>query len=180
MSVELAPIEVVGLKDALRELNSIDKKLRREVTKDFKQIMARTIADAQGMLPQTAPLSGMDRVWIKNNNELLPWNPALYRRQIKAFTSGKKVKDTGFGFKQNLAVFGMRWEGPDARLFDMSGKRGGQTARGRAMIRALNVRFGHASRLMWVAYERNKGDVEYQMRQLVQRVMNSVGKSFKV
>ena len=32
-------IEVEGLKEALKELNTIDKKLRREITRDFKKIV---------------------------------------------------------------------------------------------------------------------------------------------
>ena len=32
-------MEVVGVKDALKILNSMDKSLRREITADFKKIM---------------------------------------------------------------------------------------------------------------------------------------------
>ena len=32
-----ARVEVVGLKDALKTLNKIDKSLRREITKDYKR-----------------------------------------------------------------------------------------------------------------------------------------------
>ena len=57
-------IEVVGLKDALKILNSMDKSLRREITKDFKSIMDPVVKDAIQLVPTDAPLSGMSRVWI--------------------------------------------------------------------------------------------------------------------
>ena len=56
-------VEVLGLKEALRELNTMDKKLRREITRDFKQIVQPVITDAKQMLPSGAPLSGMARSW---------------------------------------------------------------------------------------------------------------------
>ena len=38
-----AKIEVVGLKEALKTLNKIDKSLRREITKDYKKIVQPVI-----------------------------------------------------------------------------------------------------------------------------------------
>ena len=37
MSVSVS-VEVLGIKEALRELNSIDKEARKKITRDFKQI----------------------------------------------------------------------------------------------------------------------------------------------
>ena len=77
-------IEIVGLKDALKILNSMDKSLRREITKDFKSIMDPVIKDAVQLVPTDAPLSGMSRVWVtKSNTELLPWSNVKASRQIK-------------------------------------------------------------------------------------------------
>ena len=76
MAVEIAPIKVVGLKDALKELNTIDKKLRRQVTRDFKEIMQPVLQDAYNRLPAEAPLSGMARSWKGNSGaELMNWQP---------------------------------------------------------------------------------------------------------
>lgn len=161
-------IEVVGLKDALKILNSMDKSLRREITKDFKAIMDPVIKDAVELVPTDAPLSGMSRVWVtKSGTEILPWSNVKARRTIKAFTSGKKVRDTGFGFKQNLAVFGMKWTGPEAQIFDMAGK----AKPGSPMAKALTEEYGSPSRVMWKAYERNANGVQDNVAALVRRVM---------
>lgn len=161
-------IEIVGLKDALKILNSMDKSLRREITKDFKSIMDPVVKDAVQLVPTDAPLSGMSRVWVtKSNTELLPWTNVKASRQIKAFTSGKKVRDTGLGFKQNLAVFGMKWSGPQAQMFDMAGK----AKPGSELAKSLTAEFGSPSRAMWKAYERNANNVEDSVRALTRRVM---------
>ena len=56
-------IEVVGLKEALKTLNKIDKSLRREITKDYKKIVQPVIDDAKNLVPTKAPLSGMARAY---------------------------------------------------------------------------------------------------------------------
>ena len=49
-----ASTTVVGVKDALRVLNSIDKQARRDLTKDFKQITAPVTNDIKAKLPKSA------------------------------------------------------------------------------------------------------------------------------
>jgi hypothetical protein len=161
-------IEIVGLKDALKILNSMDKSLRREITTEFKSIMDPVVKDAIQLVPTDAPLSGMSRVWVtKSNTELLPWSNVKASRQIKAFTSGKKVRDTGLGFRQNLAVFGIKWSGPGAQIFDMAGK----AKPGSQLAKSLTAEFGSPSRAMWKAYERNADKVQDNVKALVNRVM---------
>lgn len=172
MAVDFS-LEVAGLKEALAELNTIDKKLRRQVTKDFKQIMEPVIQDAYSRLPTSPPLSGMKYSWKgQSGKELMHWQPMMVRRNLKAFTSGKKIRDTGLGFKQNLAVFGIRWAGPQATIFDMSSKGD--------MSRQLSQRFGNPSRVIYRAYEVKQAEVERQIRDLVSSVMRQVGRGGKI
>lgn len=172
MSVEIAPVEVVGLKDALKELNDIDKKLRRQVTKDFKEIMQPVLTLAQSRLPNDAPLSGMSRSWKKGSSELMHWEPQKVSKNLKAFTSGKKIRDTGLGFKQNVGVFGIRWAGPQATIFDMAmnGRLGQQLA----------AQYGRASRIVYKAYEDSGPEVEARVRKLVSEVMRLTGRGGKI
>lgn len=173
MAVDIAPIEVAGLKEALKELNDIDKKLRRQVTKDFKKIVQPILTDAVSRLPEGAPLSGMERSWkSKSGAQLMAWQPDLVNRNLKAFTSGKKVRDTGKGFKQNLAVFGLRWNGPQATIFDMSRKG--------AMAQQLTNRYGSPSRILWKAYEAKRFEVDIQIQELVSDVMRQVGRGGRI
>ena len=173
MAVEIAPIEVVGLKDALKELNAIDKKLRRAVTLDFKKIMEPVIKEAKDKIPTGPPLSGMARSWkSKSGAELMSWDDNKVNKNLKAFTSGKKVRNTGLGFTQNLAVFGIRWAGPQVTQFDQG--RNGE------MARNLTNRFGSPSRLLWRAWEYQKANVEREIKSLVSDVMRTVGRGGKI
>ena len=108
-------IEFTGLKVALGELNQMDKKLRRQITKDFKQIVQPVVGKAESMLPSGAPLSGMARSWKgKSGADIMSWQDARVKRNLKAFTSGKKIREAPGGFSQNVGVFGIRWSGPQA------------------------------------------------------------------
>jgi hypothetical protein len=166
-------IEVAGLKEALAELNTIDKKLRRQVTKDFKQIMEPVIQESYSRLPVDAPLRGMKYSWKgKSGKELMHWQPMMVRKNLKAFTSGKKVRDTGLGFKQNLATFGIRWAGPQGTIFDVS--------RNGDLGRELTRKYGEPSRIVWRVYEMKQAEVEGQIKDLVSRVMRQVGRGGKI
>jgi hypothetical protein len=166
-------IEVVGLKEALKELNTMDKKLRREITRDFKKIVQPVLGQAEKMLPNDAPLSGMARSWKgKSGADIMSWNDARVRRNIKAFTSGKKVRDAPGGFKQNLGVFGIKWLGPQATALDMLAKG--------VMADNLTERFGPPSRIIYKAYESASDEVQQQVKDLVNKVMKLTNNAFRI
>jgi hypothetical protein len=168
-----ASIEVVGLKDALAQLNKIDKKLRRQITTDFKAIVDPVLVQARRNIPDDAPLSGMARSWTgKSGAELMHWESAKVNKNLKAFTSGKKVREAPGGFKQNLATFGIRWGGPQATLFDMARK-------GR-LSQSLQAKYGSPSRVIWRAYEAQSSEVEKQVRELVNKVMKMTGNDGRI
>jgi hypothetical protein len=173
MTSELGPIEVVGLKEALAQLNKIDKKLRRQITTDFKAIVDPVLIEARRNIPDDAPLSGMARSWTgKSGAELMHWESAKVNKNLKAFTSGKKIREAPGGFKQNLATFGIRWGGPQATLFDMARK-------GR-LSQSLQSKYGSPSRVIWRAYEAQDSEVEKQVRELVNKVMKMTGNGGRI
>jgi hypothetical protein len=166
-------VEVLGLKEALKELNTMDKKLRREITRDFKKIVQPVLGKAESMLPNGAPLSGMSRSWTgKSGADIMSWNDTRVRRNIKAFTSGKKVRDAPGGFKQNLGVFGIRWLGPQATTLDMLAKG--------VMADNLTDRFGPPSRIIYKAYESASDEVQQQVKDLVNKVMKLTNNAMRI
>jgi hypothetical protein len=166
-------IEVEGLKEALKELNTMDKKLRREITRDFKKIVQPVLGKAESMLPNDAPLSGMARSWQgKSGADIMSWNDTRVRRNIKAFTSGKKVRDAPGGFKQNLGVFGIKWLGPQATALDMLAKG--------VMADNLTDRFGPPSRIIYKAYDSASDEVQQQVKDLVNKVMKLTNNAFRI
>jgi hypothetical protein len=165
MAVE-ANIQVVGIKDALKTLNRIDKSLRREITKDYKRLTQNVVDDAYQAIPLGPPLRGMARMWkVRSGAELLPWGQ--FNQRVIAKINTKRVKEYA-GQNVNLATFVVRWENPDAALFDFlsTGRLGKQ----------LDIEFGQPSRVMWKSWERNKDDVNARMTELVKRVMDATSK----
>jgi hypothetical protein len=198
-------LEVVGVKEALRELNDIDKKLRRQITKDYQQIVKPVVDAGKQLVPKQAPLSGMNRSWTPKgaSQSVLPFGDnsapreprvsqgwqqrASGRRQmgkwlqwkygIRGYISGKKPR-TFNGYTKNLATFGIRWLGSASVLFDTSGR--ASTPQGRQMIAALNARFGQPSRVMWRAYQQEGPEIQGEMRDLVNKIMESVDRKTRV
>jgi len=160
-------VEVVGLKDALKTLNKIDKSLRREITKDYKKIVQPVIDDANNLVPSNAPLSGMARNWsTKSGFKMLPWVPG-FKQKIAAKINTRNIKEYA-GNKSNVGTFVIQWQGATGTMFDtsMDGRLG----------RALTARYGRSSRVMWKAYEQREGDVMSEMEKLVKRVMDEANR----
>jgi hypothetical protein len=162
-----AKIEVVGLKDALKTLNKIDKSLRREITKDYKKIVQPVIDDANKLVPSGVPLSGMARNWsTRSGFKMLPWIPGI-KQKIAAKINTRNIKEYG-GNKTNVGTFLIQWQGVTGTMFDtsMEGPLG----------RALTSRYGSRSRVMWKAYEQRQTDVMSEMEHLVKRVMDEANR----
>jgi len=173
-----ASLEVVGLKEALKELQDIDKKARRKVTTDYRRITKPVVDTARKRIPQEAPLSGWNRTWKPSTNfQALPWKTAIAKSMISTKVSGKKPREWA-GRVTNLAVFTVTWKGAINTIYDLAGRRGnGDTERGARMIRALEARHGKASRVLWPAYEMNRDEVERQTFELVEEVMRAVNRN---
>ena len=168
-------IRVYGIKEALKELNKIDKSLRREITKDYKQVVKSVIDDAKAAVPSSAPLSGMNRQWkTKSGHEIIGdggWSQAMSRKFLVAKISTRRVREYR-GDKVNVGTFRLVWAGVANATFDMAGRK----ATG-AMARNLARRWGSASRVMWPSYEKNKSQVDADMLRLCERVMNEVNRN---
>ena len=162
-----AKIEVVGLKDALKTLNKIDKSLRREITKDYKRIVKPVIDDANALVPNGVPLSGMARNWkTRSGFQMLPWIPGM-KQKIGAKINTRAVKEYQ-GNTTNVGTFSIQWKGATGTMFDMS--------MAGSLGRALTARYGSRSRVMWKAYEQRQTDVISEMEQLVKRVMDEANR----
>lgn len=169
-------LQILGAKEALRALNSIDKKARRQVTKDYAQIVSTVVKEAQATTPAEPPLSGMQYKWsARRVAQIFPWNNAKSDRAIKPFVSGKKPRQHG-AYISDLATFGIKWTSPDALTMEYAGKGAVPTARGRQMVAALNARYGTPGRVLWKAYEHHAATVMAETEKLIKRVMQQVQK----
>jgi hypothetical protein len=154
-----ARIEVFGLGQALKDLNKIDKALRRDITKDYKRVTAGLVSDIQSAIPLNYPLSGWQRQWnLRGQYEVFPW-PTDH--SVKAYINTKAPKEV-FGGKVNLSTFAVKWLGAAAAFFDFS--------KNNQMGAALSAKYGDPSRVVWKQYEANKSDLETEMARIVDRV----------
>ena len=161
-------IEVVGVKDALRELGKVDKDLARQLRKDARKVMKPVVDDAKRAIPNTA-LSGMSRSWVsaRSGVQLLPWDGTQARKYVKAKTSTKKPREFA-GVTRDLAVFYVSWAGGVNAIFDMAGRRN------KSVLAAnLTGKFGPPSRIMWPAAEKN----ETQLTEGISRVVDDIVKA---
>lgn len=169
-------IEVVGVKEALRALNKIDKVARRQLTKDYKEIVAPVLNTARILTPDDAPLSGMGYRWNPGNRgDVFPWDDAKSDKAMKPFVSGKKPRQFG-GFTSHLATFGIRWSAPGATTVELSGTGNVPTAKGRQMVQDLTNRYGQPGRFLWKAYERHADQVLENVDRLIKDLMRRVQK----
>ena len=169
-----ATISVVGIKEALRELNKIDPTARRALTKNYKRVVDVVVQDVKNSIPFGPPLSGMARNWTtKSGAQIFPYGDK--DDKVIAGVSAKKLGSFR-GFATNLATFYIRFSGPSAVIIDMAGKGKIPTKAGNQMVRALSDKYGPPSRIMWPAWERNRFKVEDEIKQLVDDVMKQVQK----
>lgn len=174
-----ASVEVIGVKDALRELNKIDKEARKQLTRDYKEIVAPAVNTAKTLTPSQPPLSGMAYQWKnKSGKDVFPWSDQQSDKSIKPFISGKKPREFN-GFTSHLATFGIRWSSPAGQVVEMAGKGSVPTERGRRMVQALTNRYGQPGRFLWRAYTQHERDVVDGVERLVKDLMRQVNEKVR-
>lgn len=168
MTAVYAELEFVGLKEAVKELNTIDKSARRQLTRDYKQIVEPVIVEAKQRIPFGTPISGWSRSWTtKSGREMLPWDSAVADDYIKARVSGKRPREYN-GMMSNLAVFSIAWAGAINTIYDLAGRTSrGATRAGANMIRGIESKKGKASRVLWPAWQANSDEVQRRMQDLI-------------
>jgi hypothetical protein len=170
-----ASVEIKGLKEALRELSSIDKELAKDIRKDYRTLMKPVVADLRASIPEM-PLSGMEYKWnTKSGFKMFPWDPALARKRAVAFTSTKKPKryqDKTY----NLATFGITWKGVVPTVIEFTGKGRPRSRQGINMARELTAKYGKPARFVYPVVDRHEEKIKKDMAHIVARIERGVGR----
>jgi len=153
MSAELRT-EFVGAADAIKALRKIDPDLRKQFTKDVKQIAQPIVSAAQNAYPAEY-LSGMTRKWAPRGRPIMPYSQKKARSGVQARVDTKRGATAVIAVVQRDAA---------ATIIDMAGKRNANP-----LATALD-RFGKPSRVMWRAYERTSLDIQFELRQLIDKI----------
>lgn len=158
-------LQVLGIKELLKELNKVDKSLRRQITQEYKSIVSGVISDAENMIPLNYPLRNWKYKWAPKGTNLLPWGESGNVGRVYARINTKKTKEFA-GEIVNVGTFVIRWDDPAGALFDFA--QNGQ------MAANLTAKYGSTSRVMWKAWTANQDDVLQRMKELVERVQRGV------
>jgi hypothetical protein len=154
-------VTVVGVKDAMRELQKIEPDLAKQIKKDFKEIVKPVVGDARSQVVNL-PLSGFRRNW--KAGKLLPWSQSAVSRSIIARYSNRRRGNS-------LAVFSVTMKSPAGTIFDIAGRKSANR-----LGAALDSLYGRASRLMWPTYERHANQVNKNMADLVEKITDAANR----
>lgn len=174
MTVETS-FEIYGMKQALAEINRTDKRLRREITNDFKKLTEPLVTYIEGQIPYDAPLSGMERTWVTQTGfKMFPWDGGAAAQFVRSKVSGKKPKEFQ-GIVRNLSVFYVSWAGMANTVFDMAGRR-----KKNRLGDSLEQEVGKASRIMYPAFKKYEPEIQQGMLDIVKKTGDIVNRNLKV
>jgi hypothetical protein len=159
--VASSTVTVVGVKDAMRQLQKIEPDLAKQIKKDFKEIVKPVVGDARSQVINL-PLSGFRRNW--KAGKLLPWSQSAVSRSIIARYSNRRRGNS-------LAVFSVTMKSPAGTIFDIAGRKSANR-----LGAALDSLYGRASRLMWPTYERHANQVNKNMADLVEKITDAANR----
>ena len=176
MAVDLtASMEIRGLKESLKIINKVDKKLRLEIGRDIKRIGEQTVVAAiMQILPPGAPMSGMENATRTGFNS--PKNKGI---KVKTNTRGARKRNITKGARyETLAVITVGTTGGALAMMDIAGK-GPNRTRNKNPKRArpnfvllLNERLGaQPSRFMWPGGQKAIPDFQRQLKPTIDRVI---------
>ncbi len=160
-------IKIFGVKEALKELNQIDRNLRKDINARAKDIAKPAVDGIKNSYPEKY-LSGMARNWTQRGRPKFPYDQAKARKgvQLKIDTS-----------KKNVSVIRIEQRDAAAAIVDMAGKQGGRNPQGGRFVDQIQAMFGPPSRVMWPQYLKNGTEVDQRLFKVVEDLMQQVNKN---
>lgn len=153
--------QVVGGKEAILALRRIDPELRKQFTRDAKEV-AKPATDAVKQAYQTVPLSGMERKWSQKGRKIFPFTVAGARR-------GVNVKVDTRRNSQNVILIEQR--NVAAAVFESAGRKHDSSLADR-----LGVVLPGRTRVIGPVVYSRKPLIEKEMQRLIVRVIALVEK----
>jgi hypothetical protein len=154
-------VTIVGVKEAMRDLQKMEPELAKQIKKDFKEVVKPIVDDARSKIVQL-PLSGFARNW--KAGKIFPWSQNAVSKSIIARFSNRKRGNS-------LAVFSVTMKSPAGTIFDMAGRGGANR-----LAAALDTLYGRPSRLMWPTYERHAAAVNENLQRLTERIVDETNR----
>lgn len=188
-------IDVYGVQNALKELNDIDRKIRRQVTKDIKAVGNQIVTEARSMVATQstsngAPLSGMRRGSLIRGREA-GWNISEVQGGFNVRVGVRATKERYVDFDQGgytrQVVYGakpyrlmvIQQKSFAGAIYDHAGA-GISGIRNTSFIANLNKEVGDAPRVVDKAVESNRPAVTAELLSIVGKVMAQTNRNMVV
>ena len=188
-------IDVYGVQNALKELNDIDRKIRRQVTKDIKAVGNQIVQEARSMVSTQstsngAPLSGMRRGSLIRGREA-GWNVSEVQGGFNVRVGVRATKERYVDFDQGgytrQVVYGakpyrlmvIQQKSFAGAIYDHAGA-GISGIRNTAFIANLNKEVGDAPRVVDKAVESSRPAVTAELLSIVGKVMAQTNRNMVV
>ena len=170
-------IQVVGLKETLRDLNKLDPALRREIGRDIRRIVKPVADTVNQRIPEGAPLSGM------NHQGRTGWSN---RKPVVVKTDTRKPRyRPGRPFRDIVSVIRVGTKDAPTAIVDMAGKAGGNNSRRGPQYqrpnfaRALSSRHGPPSRFMWRDIDGHVEAVVTELQPVIERIEDAMNRDLR-
>ena len=193
-----ASIQVLGIKEALKELNDFDKQYRRQVTKDIQGAGEQIISEARSMVAHFdnskgngAPLSGMARGNLIKGRET-SWRTDAVQKGFKVKVGVRASKERYVNFNrtsdgvtthQEQVVFGskpyqlmvIQQANAAGAIYDHAGRNTSSM-----FVTNLNAEVGPQPRAIDKAVENNRSAVEQKVLEIVDAVSEKLNRKLAV
>ena len=193
-----ASVQVLGIKEALKELNDFDKQYRRQVTKDIQGAGEQIINEARSMVAHFdnskgngAPLSGMVRGNLIKGRET-SWRTDAVQKGFKVKVGVRASKERYVNFNrttdgvvthQEQVVFGskpyqlmvIQQANAAGAIYDHAGRNTTSM-----FVTNLNAEAGPQPRAIDKAVENNRGAVEQKVLEIVDAVSARLNRKLAV
>ena len=193
-----ASVQVLGIKEALKELNDFDKQYRREVTKDIQGAGEQIISEARSMVAHFdnskgngAPLSGMVRGNLIKGRET-SWRTDAVQKGFKVKVGVRASKERYVNFNrttdgvithQEQVVFGskpyqlmvIQQANAAGAIYDHAGRNTNSM-----FVSNLNAEVGPQPRAIDKAVENNRSAVEQKVLEIVDAVSARLNRKLAV
>jgi hypothetical protein len=182
-------IQAANIKANLRTLNSFDPKLRREVTKELKQLTKPAVDAANAERTKIRSVDGFNH---NGRTGAGADKPIIARVDTRKARRRNLAKGAQY---ESLGVLKIQTKGTASAIADMAGRRGQIRTEGRSrsypgrpqghslngqgahLIDKLNREFGRSgSRFMWPAVESTIANYENELFAIVSKVEDAVNK----
>ena len=166
--------DVVGLKEALRDLNKLDRELRKEINRDIQRVVRPIAKILDERVPKASPLSG----WQTSGGKK-PWNPQKFTVRTDARAPRRRP---GQPMHTVLSVVRIASTGSSVAIADMAGKAGGVVSRRKPNMqrpnfsRALTARLGPPSRFAWRDIDEMVKEANDNLKPIIKRVEDALNR----